>query len=247
MNLYTFSTEDNKMLSGGAQALIGDIVMITGNDHAKTLIRHVESDLSALKDSDSVFVSTLNFEDNPRQFKEYRLAAIITELLDSTNKEALKLVLSVFEESIGWFDGFGVERERVVVESACIDSDVYLDTKSSDFKAVLSALLNTFHAKDGIVIIKDFNVACWSGFNGSQDKFIMALVELATLSGNRLILQTENLETVKSFIRVAKYKDDARTTLATMQGNTPDNCRMLREAQHEYDWASTVARALSLK
>lgn len=252
MNLLKLSKTDNELLSGtGVEVLpvtTGRVVLVAGNEDAKELVNATEADLEA-SDSIESYASTLNFEDDLELFDEPRLVVILEELLLPENRAAYLTVMAVFSATIGYFD-------RLIIKGSVIGLEyktAYLEPKlsllsshSSDFKAIVNALLQTFAMKDGVIILKDFNVRCWAVYSTSHDVLIQSLFTLAKLRRNRLIIETDSIDTLKSFTRVGK-EADITCSLVTIQGNTPDNCYMLEVAKREYDDASLYASVLQIK
>lgn len=249
MNKIKLSNLDSALLLDttmeDAYHTLGRAVLLAGNEDTETLIKGVELALNEQENPCSHYISTLNFEDNWGEFKEERLIEILSELLLEENTDAYKVILNVFHEEESWFGNFAIERDEIVIQSELMHSDVSLYTRNSDFRAVFSALLNTFATKNGVVVIKDFNTQCWSWSASSQELLIEAMLTLAEMSSTRLILVTDRLGTVTAF-KNASTKLGAKSTLATLQDNTVDNCPLMQEAEMNYKKARMIADGLGL-
>ena len=251
MNTLKLSDNDHQLLSGASPSMpiktaLGQVILLAGNECTETLIKATERELSTLEDA-KYHVTTLNFFDNPDKYDIKQMADILKTLLADDGRDACNVVLSVFHEVIGGF--YALEPMDGDIGLLAIDSNtpIALTEHSVEIASVLNALLRTYDMKDGIIIIKDFNIRCWSTYARSQDKFITAMLALAKISNNRLILETDNLDTVKSFTRVARGTDkDITCTLVTLQGNHAGNCSMLKEAEREFADAVLYANALQL-
>lgn len=249
MNKIKLSNLDSAVLLDttmeNAYYTLGRAVLLAGNEDTKVLIRGVELALNEQENTCPHYISTLNFEDNWGEYKEDRLIEILSELLLEENADSYKVILNVFKEEEAWFGEFGIEDGDIVIKSELDNPNTRLTARNSDFRAVFSALLNTFATKDGVVVIKDFNVQCWSWSAISQELLIEAMLTLAEMSSTRLILVTDRIGTVTAF-KNASTKLGANSTLATLQDNTVDNCPLMQEAEMNYKKARMIADGLGL-
>ena len=81
-----------------------------------------------------------------------------------------------------------------------------------------------------------------NGFHNEQ--LLKGMAALAELNNNRVILETQNLATVKAFLNIES--GDTVTTIARVEGNTTKNCELLAKIEHEYTQAAKLARIFNL-
>lgn len=241
MNTLILKKRDNAQLSGiDGDTVAGDgasITILTGNKDTKVLMAGVLHDISLFERY--VPYVNINYDMESESgvlHNEDFLMDTLRLLLMPQNKAYKDIIFEVFYHVMDGFKELAIEDGGIYAISIYIDGDCGVKHMSNSDKALFLVLMQMFVIKNGIVLVNNFN--------SYNEQLLKGMAALAELNNNRVILETQNLATVKAFLNIES--GNTVTTIARVEGSTTKNCELLAKIEHEYTQAAKLARIFNL-
>ena len=241
MNTLILKKRDNAQLSGiDGNTVAGDgasITLLTGNKDTKVLMAGVLHDISLFERY--VPYANINYDmecEDDVLHDEAFLMDTLRLLLMPQNRAYKDIIFKVFYHIMSGFKELAIEDGEIYAISIYTDGDRGVKRMGDSVKALFLVLMQMFVIKNGIILVNNFN--------SYNEELLKGMVALAELNNNRVILESQQLSTVKAFMDIES--GNVVATIARIESNTTENCELLAKIEHEYTQAAKLARIFNL-
>lgn len=242
MNTLILTKLDSCELSGvEGDTIAGNgasVALVIGrNDEKAPLMQAVTEDVKRMPSSmDYGCVDYENIK-SIALLNEPELIKFVRALDEKHNKPAQDIIQQCFSAVLSGFDGFVVKGDAIYAASTTKGGERKVKDLDAPVKGLFSTLMQLFVVENGFVVIKGYQ-----SVNAALAAPAMkAIFELTTLNKNRVVIETDELITVKAF-EGADNVAYLTTVLAWLDTSNPKNCKLFAEIEHDAVKGSTLLR-----